>query len=106
MKTAHANKKNEKGKTKKPATLSLDKHSLDKLTSLLNPLTPSVFTQEQEMESVSVSIRLRPLNDRENHANAHVAWDVADNNVTQCDATGRPVASQRYAFGTKQYVVD
>ncbi|EGD74148.1 cenpe protein [Salpingoeca rosetta] len=47
------------------------------------------------MESVSVSIRVRPLNDREAQSNAHVSWDVDQNSITQCN---RPPQAPRYVF--------
>jgi centromeric protein E len=49
-----------------------------------------------DMDRISVAIRIRPLNQREESAGTAWLWD--DRTVTQCALTGRPVANAAFAF--------
>lgn len=48
------------------------------------------------MDRISVAIRIRPLNQREESAGVAWLWD--ERTVTQCALTGRPVANMAFAF--------
>eukprot|EP00041_Stephanoeca_diplocostata_P037296 m.1402379 g.1402379 ORF g.1402379 m.1402379 type:complete len:2418 (+) comp25010_c0_seq3:94-7347(+) len=49
-------------------------------------------------DSISVAVRVRPLNQREIDGGAGTTWLVEDNTITQCASSGKPIPEASYSF--------